>query len=64
MPVVGLWPSTLASSLDRHLRAGGNRLVRAWAEAVGAEPFSLGRTIPNVNAPGDLELLEAIDCDG
>lgn len=58
MPVVGLWPAMLAGALDRHLRAGGSRSVRAWAEAVGVRPVPLGRTIPNVNVPDDLELLD------
>ena len=58
MPVVGLWPAVLAHALDRHLRVGGSRSVRAWAEAVGMQPVPLGRTIPNVNVPGDLERLD------
>lgn len=59
MPVIGLWPVTLAEGLDRHLAAGGDRSVRGWATAAGVPRVSLGEAIANLNTPGDLEALAA-----
>lgn len=57
MPIVGLWPVSLAVVLDRHLASGGDRSIGRWARTVGAEAVELGQTIPNINTPADLHEL-------
>ncbi|MGC4250907.1 MAG: molybdenum cofactor guanylyltransferase [Sphingobium sp.] len=56
-PVIGLWPSALASELEEHLRQTGDRSVRSWAQRIGALSVESGLPIANVNHPGDLERL-------
>jgi molybdopterin-guanine dinucleotide biosynthesis protein A len=51
---IGLWPTTLAPQLDRHL-AGGHRSIRSWLEATGAamvDDEHLG--LRNINFASDL----------
>jgi molybdenum cofactor guanylyltransferase len=57
LPVIGLWPTRLADTMDAHLAAGPDRSIRGWARAVGAVPVQLAAAIPNVNRPSDLNRL-------
>ena len=57
LPVLGLWPATLAPDLDRHLARGGSRAVRRWAEDMAIASLNGGAGLPNVNCPADLKLL-------
>lgn len=54
MPVIGLWPVTLAVSLDAHLVGVSDRSVRGWAQVAGGLPYVMDISIPNVNSPVDL----------
>lgn len=60
VPVIGIWPATLAPHLDTWLAAGGDRSVRRWAAAVGATPLDIADdAVPaNVNTPADLARLD------
>lgn len=57
LPVIGVWRSSLAPLLDRHLAEGGNRSMRGWAERVGARSVSIPAGMDNVNRQDDLERL-------
>ncbi|MBN8809247.1 MAG: molybdenum cofactor guanylyltransferase [Sphingomonas sp.] len=59
MPVVGIWPATLAAALDAHLATDGTRSIRGWAAAIGATPIALvaAQLPPNINRPDDLAKL-------
>lgn len=59
-PVIGLWPCTLADSLNDYLDRGGNLAVRAWAKEIGAEALEGWPAIPNVNRPDDLAVLRGM----
>lgn len=62
-PVIGGWRAVHGESLAQHLIAGGDRSVRRWAQAIGAEPVDAGADIPNLNAPADLAALARQDRD-
>ena len=53
-PLLGLWPTSLAAHLDRHLAAGGDRSLRRWVAQAGAREVDLG-LFRNVNTISDLE---------
>jgi molybdopterin-guanine dinucleotide biosynthesis protein A len=53
MPVVGLWPASLAGLLDALLIEDGDRSMRGWAARVGALPVAVEGLV-NVNTPADL----------
>lgn len=53
MPVVALWPSSLAGQLDAHLAASQDRSVRGWVAATGAVTVSI-EGLANINTPDDL----------
>lgn len=53
-PIIGLWRSALARRLETHLTRGGDRSVRRWAAAIGAEAVRAGFPIPNINTRQDL----------
>ncbi|MBC7160172.1 MAG: molybdenum cofactor guanylyltransferase [Porphyrobacter sp.] len=57
LPVIGLWPMTLAARLDRFLEESDDRSVRGWARICGAAALSLDSAIPNINRNEDLEHL-------
>ena len=57
LPVIGLWPVTLAARLDRFLEESDDCSVRRWARICGAAALSLDSTIPNINRSEDLEHL-------
>lgn len=54
MPVIGLWPASLASLLDVHLASGEDRSVRGWARAAGIPAIALNGELPNLNTPAEL----------
>ena len=56
-PVVGCWPTALAAPLYAHLRAGGDRSVRRWADAAAIECVDAGSAVANLNHPDDLAAL-------
>jgi molybdopterin-guanine dinucleotide biosynthesis protein A len=56
-PTVGLWPASLASALDRHIRADPKRSIRGWLAACGGREVVLAWPIPNVNTQADLDAL-------
>lgn len=58
MPLIGLWPAGDWERLERHLQAAPDRSMRGWSAHIGATSVSLGRDIPNINAPADLAALE------
>ncbi|WP_230281590.1 molybdenum cofactor guanylyltransferase [Croceicoccus sp. Ery15] len=52
--LIGLWPVTLASALNRHIKAG-HRSVRSWIDASGARAVDgNGLGLRNVNRKSDL----------
>jgi molybdenum cofactor guanylyltransferase len=58
LPVLGYWPTSLASGLDVHLHENSNRSVRCWLQTFQAT--ALNREPPaNINTPYDLEMLHA-----
>ncbi|WP_420136505.1 molybdenum cofactor guanylyltransferase [Sphingomonas sp.] len=63
-PILGIWPSTLAATLEDHLAGEEDRSLRRWAarvEAIGIKPvFKLA----NVNRPADLARLAAAPGNG
>lgn len=54
-PLLGLWNSALAASLDDHLATTGDLSMAAWIRKAGARQVALDRSIANINTPGDLE---------
>lgn len=56
-PVVGLWPSELAATVEAILHGNGSRAMQAFADMVGARRVTLPRTPANINTPADLEAL-------
>lgn len=59
MPIIGLWPATLAPHLDAHLAAGGKRSIRGWAAQAGIAGIDPGVIIANINRVEDLDALIA-----
>ena len=56
-PVIGLWPATLAPTLDAWL-ARGERSVHGFAVAVEAKAIATTPPIANINTPNDLARLD------
>jgi molybdenum cofactor guanylyltransferase len=54
-PLLGLWPVALASTLDRHLAASGNRSVMRWIEQANLVVVAPPCPLRNFNTPDDLE---------
>lgn len=54
MPVIGVWPATLAAHLEAWLAQSEDRSVRGWAAAAGVRRITLGTPIANLNTPADL----------
>ncbi|MEP1605842.1 MAG: molybdenum cofactor guanylyltransferase, partial [Marinomonas sp.] len=52
-PVVGLWPASLASTLDQYVSDGG-RALYGFAEMAGARGIALRTPLANINRPEDL----------
>lgn len=55
MPVIGLWPASLAAGLDDHIASSSDHSVRGWARKAEAVPYVLDKSIPNVNNAADLK---------
>ena len=61
LPVIGLWPASLADRLDAFVATDPRRSVRGWGAAAGARACLPDLHIANVNAPADLAALAAAD---
>lgn len=55
MPLVGLWPSRLAATLDDHLAQSSDRSMRGWGALSAARTVRLSGRFANVNRPEDLQ---------
>ena len=53
-PVVGLWPVGALAAIEAILEGSGRHSMRAFAEAVGANPVQLATAPANINRPADL----------
>lgn len=53
IPVIGLWPTCEAATLDRHL-TGEDRSMKSWARHIKARPVPLRTGLTNINRPDDL----------
>ncbi|MDV3456876.1 molybdenum cofactor guanylyltransferase [Sphingomonas sp. HF-S4] len=51
LPVIGLWPCTLADGLRAHLDAQDDRSMRYWACVANAVPVALDQPPANINTP-------------
>lgn len=54
LPVVGVWPTSLAGRLSGYLENGSPRAMRAWCETAGATMMAWPEPIRNINRPEDL----------
>ncbi len=52
-PLLGLWPISLATTLDRYLAVATDRSLRGWVAAAGARQIDVG-PIRNINTVNDL----------
>jgi molybdenum cofactor guanylyltransferase len=57
-PVVGLWPTSAAQTIEAILLGDGKHSMRQFAEAIDARPVQLARKPANINTPADLAELE------
>lgn len=57
LPVIGIWPASLAARLDSFLGENRKHSIRAWAEAVSAVAIDWP-ALANVNEPADLRALD------
>lgn len=51
----GLWPTSFAEALDRHLEQQSNYSMRYWIETIGAHALPATAAHANFNTPSDLE---------
>lgn len=58
-PLLGLWPSTMASPLTDWLANGGDRAMRSWIERTGARRVTLRTDPVNINTRADLDRYSA-----
>lgn len=56
VPIIGLWPTSLADTLDAYLETATNRSMRRWAATIGATIVA-APALPNINTPDDLAAL-------
>jgi molybdopterin-guanine dinucleotide biosynthesis protein A len=56
LPVIGIWPASLAARLDGFLGEDRKHAIRAWADVVSAEAINWP-ALANVNEPADIEAL-------
>lgn len=54
LPVVGVWPTSLAGRLADYLQTGSPRAMRAWCETAGARMPAWPDPIRNINWPEDM----------
>lgn len=52
--LLGLWPATLATALESHLKASANRSIQAWISRCGATKIPFAEDFFNLNTRGDL----------
>lgn len=57
-PLIGLWPSALATPLQRYLEAATDLSVQRWVTVAGARRVR-GPILPNINTTDDLAVLAA-----
>ncbi|MCA3254059.1 MAG: molybdenum cofactor guanylyltransferase [Alphaproteobacteria bacterium] len=57
-PLIGLWPSALATPLARYLADTSDLSVQRWVTTVGARRVR-GPILPNINTPNDMAVLAA-----
>ena len=57
LPLLGLWPATLAGDLLRHLAETDDRSMRGWIAQSGARAVTLPQALSNINTPQDLAAL-------
>lgn len=53
--LIGWWPASLASGLDRHLAEGGDRSMRGWIAQCGARALPAPAALHNLNTQADLD---------
>lgn len=51
----GLWPVSLAATLDRHLDQQSNHSMRHWVDTIAAQAVPATSVHANFNTPADLE---------
>ncbi|MFD2579694.1 molybdenum cofactor guanylyltransferase [Novosphingobium colocasiae] len=59
-PVIGLWPASAASVLERLLLSDERHSMRHFAELCGAREVRIAGAIPNINTPQDLAALTGL----
>lgn len=59
IPVIGLWPASLAPRLAAYLATAEDRSIAAWARHADAARIDLGVSLPNINTPETLAALAA-----
>ena len=57
-PVIGLWPSSAASTVSAILESDGRHSMLAFAEAIGARAVKSDHKPANLNTPADLAAAE------
>jgi molybdopterin-guanine dinucleotide biosynthesis protein A len=57
-PVVGLWPASAATALERFLASEGDRSVSAFAHTIGARAVKATAPLLEIVAPADLAAAE------
>ncbi|CAN5850825.1 molybdenum cofactor guanylyltransferase [soil metagenome] len=63
VPIVGLWPTSLADPLDAYLATATDRSMRRWAATAGATIVAAPE-LPNINTPEDLAVLAGDSSQG
>ncbi|TPG18860.1 molybdenum cofactor guanylyltransferase [Sphingomonas koreensis] len=53
-PILGCWPASLATDLERHVSTDPRRSIRGWGEAIGATPIASPEPLANINTLADL----------
>ena len=59
-PLLGLWPTSLAETLLKHLEATDDRSMRGWIAHSGARAIALPYALANINTPADLAALARV----
>lgn len=55
LPVIGLWPCTLAEPLQLYLDQHADRSLRAWGRSAEAKPVTLAHPMSNINTPDEMQ---------
>jgi molybdopterin-guanine dinucleotide biosynthesis protein A len=56
-PILGCWPVGARELLEARLLGGGERSIRGWARAIGAQALPWPAPLANINTPADLARL-------